>query len=95
MLIADIKLGRKNPEVLPEFTPEQIRDAFVANLEQYKKDNPVKYEIKKEALAAELAKLEAACVDPAVKEIKKAKQLAGEIKVKEIKKAKQLTNKDE
>jgi hypothetical protein len=72
MIIANIKLGRKNPEVISELTPEQKRDAFVKNLEQYKIDNPAKYAIKKDALDAELAKLEAAC-ESKVKKVNKAK----------------------
>lgn len=55
--IIDIKVG----EVKPLISPEEAKDSFAALIESYKIQNPAKYELKKEALATELDKLEAKC----------------------------------
>jgi hypothetical protein len=67
--ILDIKIG----EVKPSISPEQARDEFAAVIESYKVQNPKKYELKKEALAQQLAALEAAISGKEEPKVKKSK----------------------
>jgi hypothetical protein len=67
--ILDIKIG----EVKPSISPEQARDEFAAVIESYKVQNPKKYELKKEAMAQQLAALEAAISGKKEPKVKKSK----------------------
>lgn len=74
----DIKVG----EVIEPVSHEQAVKDFEAVIEGYKVQNPAKYELKKDALEAQLAKLKGKPEKVAVKEEKTTYETKKDKKVK-------------